>query len=118
STLTLGGNYEEHTLIAVDPEYLEVLAGAGLGGLDDLRALMDAAEAWAPSDPVPALASQSLRDLDFDEGTRVYAGRVHVPVEFIDTATTVPDGWVDGPYVIVPRGPFMATEFESPVEIG
>src|SRR5690606_18836426 len=91
-------------------------AQAGTTEAADLRALMDAADSWTPTEPIPALASQALRDLDFDEGTRVYAGRVYVTVEFIGTATTVPDGWVEGPYVIVPLDPFLATEFEAPVE--
>src|SRR5690606_1155871 len=65
--------------------------------------------------PIPVLASQMFLDLDFDQRSQVFVGRVWVDVEIIGLATSTPDGWAEGPFIIIPLEGLMATEFDTPV---
>ena len=117
TTFALGSTYEEVYLLAMDPNYPDILDASGTVDAQQLRDLDAKAASWLPGDPVPVLASQSLIDLDVHDRSEVYVGRTYVPVTILGLATVTPDGWAEGPYVIMPEVPLMATEFASPVSL-
>lgn len=114
--LAFGSEYSEGNLLAMDHNYPTILAMAGVKDVSSLTALYNAAAAAAPGDPVPALASQEIIDIDVHSDARVYVGRVYVPMDITDRATITPDGWGDeGPYLLMPAEQLLATQFKEPV---
>ena len=116
ATVTFGSDYAEGNLLAMDANYPTILTMGGTDDVSSLEAMYDEAAAIGAGDPIPALASQELIDVDVHEASSVYVGRVYVPFELIGTAEITPDGWADGPpYLLMPGEQLFATAFDEPV---
>ena len=116
ATLAFGEEYSEGYLLAMDKNYPKILTMAGAEGVDSIQKMYDAAAAMAPGDPIPALASQEIIDVDVHADASVYVGRVYVPFTIIGVADVTPVGWAGpGPYLIMPAEPLFATTFDVPV---
>jgi len=116
ATVSLGSDYSRANLIAMDENYPTILQMAGKEDVSALQKMYAAAEGLAATDPIPALASQSLIDIDVHDTSSVYVGRVYVPFDVIGLADTSPDGWSEGPpYLEMPLESVMKTEFDEPV---
>jgi putative ABC transport system permease protein len=115
TTFALGREYADGRVLGVDDGYAQTVDAAGLSTTDELRALAEASAVRAPGDPIPVLASQEFIDIDFDGRSELYIGRTYIPVTIVGLATVTPDGWSEGPYVIVPLEALQAAESEIPV---
>lgn len=102
SNLEASTSYLQPYLLAVEPNYPDIAAASGLSDADDIRALMAAAEAWVPGEPIPALASYEVIRADFDDDSQMYLGRTWIDITFVGELETKPDGWANAPYVMLP----------------
>lgn len=118
TTVSMGIDYADVFLLAMDQNYPAILEAAGVQDVDEMREIYVAAEDWRGGQPVPSQASQEIIDANVHDDAAVYVGRVYTPVEFIGEATVTPDGWAPGPpYVLMPLEQLMETEFTTPVPL-
>ena len=116
ATVSLGADYADANLVAMDKNYPEILRMAGVQDVSSLQKMYDEAKEVSVGEEIPALASQSIIDVDVHDTSTVYVGRVYIPFTIIGTADVTPDGWTAGPpYLMMPLEQIMATEFEEPV---
>ena len=116
ATLALGSDYSDAYLFALDSNYVKILEMAGVEDVSSMKKMYDAAQAAGPNDPIPALATQDLIDIDVHTDSSVYVGRVYVPFDIIGVAEIVPEGWTEGPpYLVMPWDQLRASDFEDVV---
>jgi putative ABC transport system permease protein len=116
ATILLGSEYADGNLIAMDENYPEILRMSGVEDVSSLQKMYDEAGTVAPGDEIPALASQSIIDVDVHDTSTVYVGRVYVPFDVIGVGTVTPDGWTEGPpYLMMPLEQLLASSFDEPV---
>jgi len=116
ANLAFGSEYSEGTVFAMDRNYPTILSRAGVEDVSSLVELYDAAAAANADDPIPALASQDLIDVDVHADASAYVGRAYIPVAITGLAVITPDGWGnEGPYLLVPAEQLFASEFKEPV---
>ena len=116
ATILLGEEYSEGYLLAMDKNYPKILTMSGVEDVSSIQKMYDAAAAVAPGDPIPALASQEIIDVDVHADASVYVGRVYIPFDIIGVADVTPVGWAGpGPYLIMPAEQIFATKFDDPV---
>lgn len=116
ATIAFGDGYEDGNVLAMDSNYPAILKMAGVEDVSSLQKMYDVAADLAPGEPIPALASPALIDVDVHADSSVYVGRIYVPFDIIGPATVTPDGWAVGPpYLMLPAEELFASEFEDPV---
>ncbi|MBN2176637.1 MAG: hypothetical protein JW722_03165 [Demequinaceae bacterium] len=103
-------------VLAVDEDYVEMIESIGLVVPDDLRALIEAGEDTSPGDDLPALLSASYRVFDFTDTREVYIGSHYNDFTVIGDAVSVPNGWAEGPFLILPVDALLAREHDAPIE--
>ena len=118
ATIAFGSDYADGFLLAMDKNYPAILTMSGVADVTSLQKIYDEAEGIAKGDPIPALASQELIDIDVHDTSTVYVGRIYVPFDIKGVAEVTPEGWAEeGPYLIMPAEPLFATEFTDPVSM-
>jgi len=116
ATIALGSSLGSATFLGIDPSYGDLDPTLTDAERASLEALNRAASQWHVGDPIPALASPSIRELDVYGRSDVFVGRTYLPVDFIADAAAPPDGWMSGPYVMVALEPLLASATQDPVE--
>ncbi len=116
TTIAMGSSLSAATVVAIDESYRESLAAVSGAPMDELDNLAEAVEAWSPGDPIPAIASEELREIDVYQRSDVFLGRTFIPVSFVDEAQPEPNGWLDGPYILVALEPLLTVETQEPIE--
>ena len=104
ATISFGGEYAEGFLLAMDKNYPTILTMAGVTDVATLQKMYDDAAGVTLADPIPALASQELIDLNVHDDSSVYVGRVYVPVDITGTPDVTPEGGRRGPVPDHARG--------------
>lgn len=115
TTIALGSNLDPATVIAVDSSYADVVEAAGLPGAEELRTLETRADAWSPGEPLPAIASPSIADMDVYGRSDLFLGRNYLPIAIEAGTMSAADGWATGPYVIVPLDALLSLETQEPI---
>lgn len=115
-TVNLGNTSTSLYVLAIDGAYADAVAAAGIVDPADLRALVAAGDAASPSDRVPALASPDVADLAFTESQEAYLGGHYIDISVIGDALSVPSGWAEGPFMILPADNLMARDLEEPLD--
>jgi len=114
--ITLGPDYSDTFLFAMDSSYPQILRQAGVEDVSSLEKLYAAAEAAGPRDPLPALATQEVIDIAVHSDSRVYVGRTYLPFEITGIADIVPEGFTDeATYLIMPAEQLLGSEVQDPV---
>lgn len=116
TTIAMGSSLSAATVIAIDESYVETLRAVDGDATAELDAFTTAVDAWVPGEPIPALASAELREIDVYQRSDVFLGRTFIPVTFIDEAQPEPDGWLDGPYIFVALEPLLTVDTQEPIE--
>lgn len=115
TTIAMGSSLSSATVIAVDQSYSETLKAAHGELTEELDALTAAVADWKPGDPIPALASEELREIDVYQRSDVFLGRTFIPVAFIGEAQPEPNGWLQGPYIFVALEPLLTVDTQEPI---
>lgn len=115
TTIAMGSSLSAATVIAIDQSYSEAIKAAYGELTEELDALAAAVNEWTPGEPIPALASSELREIDVYQRSDVFLGRTFIPVQFIGEAQPEPDGWLQGPYIFVALEPLLTVETQEPI---
>jgi putative ABC transport system permease protein len=116
ATARVGNSSEVAYLLAIDEEYVEMVAAASLADPADLRALVAAGESASPTEALPALVTKEVALLAFDGTAAVFVGGEYESLTIIGDAITVPTGWASGPFIIVPREAMEARDLAGPLD--
>lgn len=116
TTIAMGSSLSAATVIAIDESYGEVLQAMHGDASAELDSFAAAVDAWTPGEPIPALASAELREIDVYQRSDVFLGRTFIPVTFVAEAQPEPDGWLDGPYIFVALEPLLTVDTQEPIE--
>lgn len=116
TTIAMGSTLSAATVIAIDESYVETLKTINAESTAQLDTLLAAAREWSPGEPIPALASAELREIDVYQRSDVFLGRTYIPVSFLAEAQPEPNGWLQGPYIFVALEPLLAVETQEPIE--
>lgn len=96
----VGTSFLRVHLLAIDDDYLDIVEGSGFVMPDDLRTLLDTG-ADPMTGEIPALLSPQYRSLDFTDTREAFIGGSYHDFVIVGNATSVPIGWIDGPFLIL-----------------
>ncbi len=117
STLALGKNIENATVVAVGDDYPDILDEAGYAAdAGAIRALLAASKEVADGEPLPALTSREIQSVDVYGSSQLFAGNTYVPFASQGDAIDGLAGWVAGPYVIVSLTALQGFPTDDPIE--
>lgn len=116
STISIGKNLDTATIMAVSPEYATILDEAGYHDqAATIRGILDASEGLGDGQALPALASGEVRAKDVYDSTELFAGKTYIPFTITADAINAPQGWSEGPYVIVSLDALLSLDTQEPI---
>jgi putative ABC transport system permease protein len=115
-SVNVGTTSAKAYLLVIDDEYVTMLESSGRYNPTDLRALLAAAEAAPPGSDIPALISPSLSELAFTDTREAFLGGHFLDFDIVGDAVTMPIGWAEGPFLVLPAEALLSLDLDSPVE--
>ncbi len=112
--VNIGTSYLKVHLLAIDDDYADVVEASGFVEADDLRMLLEA-DKDATTGEIPALISPQYRALDFTDTREAFIGGGYHDFVIVGDALSVPSGWTDGPFLVMPADILLAEEADAPL---